>query len=68
MIAVFKTDIPSRKDARHMIKLLQADLPHVRITIDMDDCDKVLRLEGPLFQKHIIVRQFHVHGYNCIDF
>lgn len=46
MVEIFKTDISRRRDAEKMIGLLRDKWLGCRVSIDLDDCDKVLRLEA----------------------
>lgn len=46
MVEVFKTNVCSPKDARRIIKSLTALKPVYKINFDLEDCDKILRVEG----------------------
>lgn len=43
-IEVFKTTINSESDASTVKKRLLAELPGLKITFDLDDCDRILRI------------------------
>lgn len=45
-IEVFKTDIGDRQQADDLKAMLMAQFPGTRINFDLDDCDKILRVEG----------------------
>ncbi len=45
MVEVFKTNICSPKDAEQVIKSLTQLAPIYKINFDLEDCDKVLRIE-----------------------
>ena len=47
MVEVFKTDVSKKNLARTLVKSLSNQLPGYKINIDLADCDKVLRVEGP---------------------
>lgn len=56
MIEVFKTNIRSKKDALLVLSKLQTIFPESSINIDLQDCDKVLRIEtynSPVDEKKI---------------
>jgi hypothetical protein len=53
MIQVFKTNIKRKSDALGMISILKKEIPYSLVNIDLQDCDKVLRVEA----KHHIVDQ-----------
>ena len=46
MIEVFKTNIIKRENAEGLIQKLSSDFPETRINFDLEDCDKILRIEG----------------------
>ena len=46
MIQVFKTDVSEKKDAEQLLKMLLKVSPHYKINFDLDDCDKILRIES----------------------
>lgn len=47
MVYVFKSTAASSSMARVLIQCLQQVYPQALITVDLHDCDKVLRVEGP---------------------
>lgn len=46
MVEVFQTNVRSKKDAQLLIKSIAGGMPSCKINIDLDDCDKVLRIES----------------------
>ena len=46
IIEVFRTNVGERSQAQKLIDLLLKHFPGSRINFDLDDCDKVLRVEG----------------------
>jgi hypothetical protein len=46
IVQVFKTDVQDQLVARHILLFLQQTLSHCRINFDLDDCDKILRIES----------------------
>lgn len=51
--------------ADHIIALLRHHFPGTRINIDLHDCDKVLRLEGPDFLPAAVMQLVTDHGFMC---
>lgn len=45
-VEVFKTDVNNKILAKKVIDMLYREFPDCRINFDLDDCDKVLRIEG----------------------
>ena len=46
MIEVFKTNVQEFSEAQKLVALLRKHFPNSKINFDLDDCDKVLRVEG----------------------
>ena len=46
MVEVFKTNVSSEGHATTLIGLLQLAFPNHKINFDLDDCDRILRIEG----------------------
>jgi len=64
MVEVFKTNIESVDEAGRIKELLMDHLPHCRINIDLEDRDKVLRIEGSVSVDEVIAMIEH-HNYQC---
>ena len=46
MIEVFKTNIAKKREARLILKQLLNMLPGAAINFDLEDCDRILRIES----------------------
>jgi hypothetical protein len=46
MVEVFKTNVQEFSEAQKLLALLRRHFPGAKINFDLDDCDKVLRVEG----------------------
>ena len=64
MIEVFKTNIDNIEEAERIRKLLLDYLPYCQVNFDLDDCDKVLRIEGKLSVDDVIA-VIERHNYQC---
>lgn len=65
LIEVFKTNIAAASDACGMITALARHFPNCRISIDTEDCDKVLRIEGSDFDPYRVIALVNQNGYCC---
>ena len=65
MVEVFKTNVWQKKDAGPLIKGLSARLPGHKISIDIEDCDKVLRVEGETIHAEKIIGLLEQEGFKC---
>lgn len=46
MVEVYKTDVKNRHQADFLIREIQKKFDSCEINFDLDDCDKVLRIES----------------------
>lgn len=65
MIAIFETNLQNENDAKHILHHLLHRYPSHRITIDMEDCDHILRVEGDHFRVLEVVSIIKDLGYDC---
>ena len=65
MIEVFKTDIELASDADGLTQLLLQHFPGSRINFDLQDCDRILRVEGKDFSPDKIMMLVHKNGFHC---
>lgn len=66
-IELFKTNVDETGAAECIIGLLQQIFPGCRISIDLHDCDKVLRLEGATIKTDIVKKLVQQKGFNCCE-
>ena len=65
MVEVFKTNVQRTTVAKEIIAILQQNFPGRKINFDLEDCDKVLRVEGEFFQPGKIVMLVNENGFWC---
>ena len=65
MIEVFKTNVHEVNIAEKLIDLLMGHFPGSKINFDIDDCDKVLRVEGEDLVPANVISIVKEHGFNC---
>ena len=46
MIEIFKTNIQDKKQAGFVLSVLRKDLAKAKLNFDLDDPDKILRIDG----------------------
>jgi len=64
-VEVFKTNVQSRTAAEQLAARLQRLFPDSRINFDLDDCDKVLRIEGINICCEKTISLLKADGYDC---
>jgi hypothetical protein len=65
MIEVFKTNVRKRSDAKKVVTILLQHFPCSKINFDLDDCDKILRIEGEQFVTERVMSLVKENGYCC---
>lgn len=65
MIEVFKTNVPDSMVAELLMARLQRIFPGCRVNFDLDDCDRVLRIEGHDLCSKQIMALCNTAGYDC---
>lgn len=65
MVVVFKTDVPDKSQADKLIEALSTEFPSCRINFDLDDCDRVLRIEGNTIESSTIANLVLAKGVFC---
>lgn len=64
-IEVFKTNVNDSLQANDIIKSLVKALPYCKINFDLQDCDKILRIEGIYINIDIVMDIVNSRGYIC---
>lgn len=65
MIEVFKTNVGTTNDANRIVQLLLQQFPGSRINFDLQDCDKILRVDGNNFCAETIILLVKENGFHC---
>ena len=64
-ILVFKTNVEDKKHVRRLFKLFRALQGVLRWNVDLQDHDKVLRMETVAISPRAIESTLHQAGYFC---
>jgi hypothetical protein len=65
MIEVFKTNVHRPTEASRLVAMLLNHFPGSKINFDLDDCDKVLRVEGRNFITEKVMHLVRENGFQC---
>jgi hypothetical protein len=65
MIEIFKTNVQKSAEAQSLVTLLLRHFPGTKINFDLDDCDKILRVEGQRFRPDAVILLVTEKGYRC---
>ena len=65
MVEVFKTNVQEFAEAQRLVAVLRRHFPGSKINIDLDDCDKVLRVEGNNLRVEKVMTLVTKKGFVC---
>jgi len=66
MVEVFKTDVHNEERAIMLLSVLSQRFPSHRINFDLEDCDRILRVEGLNILPENIISVLNAYGYQCL--
>ncbi len=65
MVEVFKTNVEDRPRAEKITAMLSRHFPGCKINFDLDDCDRILRMEGRNFTPETVTMLVQQNGFHC---
>ncbi len=65
MVEVFVTNVEEDTHANRLVSVLSQSWPDTRITFDLDDCDRILRVEGNNISSGGIITMIESFGWSC---
>ena len=65
MVEVFKTNVDRSELADQVISRLRVHFPFSKINFDLEDCDKILRIEGREVCSDTIIDLVKTSGFEC---
>ena len=65
MVEVYKTNVRHKRQAKRLLGVLSEQFPMFSINFDLEDCDKILRVEGRNIPQGKIARLVAENGYQC---
>lgn len=65
MVEVFKTDVQTIDQSVKLIRKLRQHIPGIEINFDLEDCDRVLRIEGEYVPVPRVIKLMNNNGYFC---
>ncbi|MBC7488283.1 MAG: hypothetical protein H7282_16205 [Cytophagaceae bacterium] len=64
-VEVFKTNVVHEQDADHLLGILSQNFPWFDVHFDLEDCDRILRIEGNGVFNEQIISLLSRYGYEC---
>jgi len=65
MVEVFKTNVAEIAQSKILIEQLYHHFPESKINFDLDDCDKILRVEADNIFPKIVIELLNQNGYHA---
>ncbi|WP_316634981.1 hypothetical protein [uncultured Flavobacterium sp.] len=65
MIEVFKTNVQEVEQSKMIVGKLLEHFPNSAINFDLEDCDKILRINASSFSNQKIIELLDSYGYEC---
>ena len=66
-VLVFKTSIATEDDKLNITEVLNADQEIEQWHVDLDDCDKVLRVVSVTLNAFNVIELVNQKGYLCVE-
>ena len=65
VVEVFKTNVRHKKQAKELFNVLSKQFPSFSINFDLQDCDRILRVEGEDVCHEKITALVTESGFEC---
>ncbi len=65
MVEVFKTNVYEEERSKALLQKLLVHFPNNKINFDLEDCDKILRVEGKNILPEKIREILNEEGHDC---
>lgn len=65
MIGIFKTNISTLQDKNRVVSAIAGHFSTTDCTLDLEDCDKVLRVISQQLEEQHVISFVHQLGYQC---
>ena len=65
MVEIFKTNVTDGVQAALVLQLLKEQWPQYMANFDLEDCDRILRIESESVENEKIMSLMNLQGYVC---
>jgi len=65
MIYIFRTSVKTEKDIQKLMPYLNELLLQAKWSFDLDDCDKILRIDSLNEVSKAVTKLMHITGFEC---
>ena len=67
MVEIFKTNVQQNSQAKKLVALLCRHFPESKINFDLEDCDRILRVEAFTLQATLVMETLNHEGFFCAE-
>ena len=65
MIFVFKTSVKTKTQAKKLKPHINKLISNAKWNFDLDDCDKILRIDSEENIISVVINSLNIQNYNC---
>lgn len=65
MVEVFKTNVEQTEQSEFLINQISCHVPDGKINFDLEDCDKILRVEAERISNETIIGLLNQNGFHA---
>jgi hypothetical protein len=65
MVEIFKTDVQETLKRDHLLERLRSEIIDCKINFDLEDCDRILRVEGQQIAISKVLELMKKEGHFC---
>ena len=65
MVEVFKTNVERHDHATMLVDQIHQVFTEYKANFDLDDCDRILRIEGPA-SAQTVIGMMNANGFACV--
>lgn len=65
VVEVFKTNVSQPADAIRLVRIIEQQFSGVQANFDLEDCDRILRVEGCVAKPQMILDVLSVYGFEA---
>jgi hypothetical protein len=65
MVQVFKTNVKQSEQSRFLVSQISRHVPNGKINFDLEDIDKILRVESEMILSNVIIDLLNKNGFEA---
>lgn len=65
MVEVFRTDVAEQSQGERLVSALMERFPDFKVNFDLEDCDRILRIEAKSLNPLQVIECLRSNGHLC---